>query len=58
VVTEGEFLPAGTPVEVVAVDGTRVVVRALAPAAGDGEAPPGGGASAGGGAPPASGGGG
>lgn len=28
VVTEGEFVPANTPVTVVAVDGTRVVVRA------------------------------
>ena len=37
VVTEGEFLPAGTPVEVVKVEGPRVVVRALPP---DEPAPP------------------
>lgn len=28
VVTEGEFLPAGTPVEVIRVEGGRVIVRA------------------------------
>lgn len=28
VVTEGEFIPAGTPVRIIRVDGTRVVVRA------------------------------
>lgn len=29
VVTEGEFIPAGTPVEVIRVEGARVVVKAL-----------------------------
>lgn len=29
VVTEGDYIPAGTPVEVVRVEGSRVVVRAM-----------------------------
>lgn len=33
VVTEGEYLPAGTPVEVIRVEGRRVVVRAADPGA-------------------------
>ena len=40
VVTEGEYLPAGTPVQVIRVEGRRVVVRAVEP---EGPAPePGG----------------
>ncbi|MBY6278389.1 NfeD family protein, partial [Symbiobacterium thermophilum] len=30
VVTEGEFIPAGVPVKIVRVEGTRIVVRAMA----------------------------
>lgn len=30
VVTEGEFIPAGTAIEVIRVEGTRVIVRAMA----------------------------
>ncbi|MFZ5649684.1 MAG: NfeD family protein [Bacillota bacterium] len=30
VVTEGEFIPAGTAIEIIRVEGTRVIVRAMA----------------------------